>query len=338
MILNKRPAKTRADKLRNKREKQQHLAKSRASVISRNMAAKPTVVSRTNIGMPVFERTRTTVKKKYSFAIDKVGTELIVPGLPILKIGWRLLSGILLVFLSLYLVAFIKMPNFVVQNIETSGLSAYEINDFENILQVNGKFVYEIDPQVLEAKLTETYPEIMGLNVIINFPSQVLITGIQRTPVVEWKNGDTSLWIDKDRNIFPSRGKADTVIMVNSSNDPPLSFEDSFLMDLNSDKKNDEEKDIEQSLTNKRVDKLLFDAVVRIGTQMPENFVISYDSRTGIGWNDPRGWYVSFGNDLENLDEKLMVYETVLKEFIAKNIQPSFISVENLHAPYYRME
>ena len=87
-----------------------------------------------------------------------------------------------------------------------------------------------------------------------------------------------------------------------------------------------------------KIDTSVFDAVLRIGKQMPKGFMLSYDSRAGIGWNDPRGWYVSFGPDLDSLNEKLMVYETILKEFIAKNIQPSFISVENLHSPYYRME
>jgi len=339
MMLEKRPAKSRADKLRIRRDKQARIARSRAADISRNMAAKPLVVSRTNIGAPVYQRASTRVKRRTSFAIDKIGTELIIPGLPMVKVGWRLLSGTFIVFLSLMIVAFVKAPYFIVMHPEIRGLSSYEISEFENVIKVGGSMVYEIDPNILQSKLIKTYPEIEDLTVNVVFPSKVIISGRERVPIITWRYGESAMWVDKDGRLFPSRGEAETTVFVNASSAPPLSLEETLLLEIKSENSvSDTDTETSDSLTNKRIDMAVFEAVLRIGKQMPDGFILSYDSRAGIGWNDPRGWYVSFGPDLDNLDEKLMVYETILKEFIAKNIQPSYISVENLHAPYYRME
>ena len=339
MRLEKRPAKSRADKLRIRRDKQARLARSRAADISRNMAAKPLVVSRTSIGAPVYQRASTRVKRRTSFAVDKIGTELIIPGLPMVKVGWRLLSGTFIFFLSFMLVTFVKAPYFIVMHPEIRGLSSYEISEFENLIKVAGSMVYEIDPSILHSKLVKSYPEIMDLSVNVVFPSQVIISGRERIPVITWRYGESAVWVDKDGYLFPARRETDATVMVNASDAPPLSLEETLLLEIESGNPGDDsDTEASDGLTNKRIDKAVFDAVLRIGKQMPDGFILAYDSRAGIGWNDPRGWYVSFGPDLDNLDEKLMVYETLLKEFIAKNIQPSYISVENLHAPYYRME
>lgn len=339
MKISRGSARSRADKLRMKRVKQDRVARSRAAEISRNMAAKPAIVSRTNIGTPVFQRASTRVKRRYTFSIDKAGSELIIPGLPMLKVGWRLLSGTMVIFMAFILLAFIKAPSFIVRSSQIKGLSSYEISDIESVINVTGMRIYEIDPNILQKRLSEVYPEIMALNVQINFPSQVVVSGAERTPVVTWKYGDSAVWIDNDGVIFPARGEPAATIVVGSSGSPPLLLEDTSLIGIdNNGLEGEEVLENSDSLVNKRIDKTIFDAVLRIGKQMPEGFMLSYDTRTGLGWSDPRGWYVSFGTDLSDLNEKFMVYETILKEFTAKNIQPTMISVEQLHSPYYRME
>jgi hypothetical protein len=58
----------------------------------------------------------------------------------------------------------------------------------------------------------------------------------------------------------------------------------------------------------------------------------------GLGWNDGFGWVVFFGKDTEEMDQKLKVYRVLAKRLKKENPRPELISVEYLHAPYYRLE
>jgi hypothetical protein len=63
-----------------------------------------------------------------------------------------------------------------------------------------------------------------------------------------------------------------------------------------------------------------------------------YSHEHGLGWKDGRGWEVYFGTDIQDIDMKLQVYKAILKEIKKKDVRPIFISVEFVHAPYYRLE
>jgi hypothetical protein len=57
-----------------------------------------------------------------------------------------------------------------------------------------------------------------------------------------------------------------------------------------------------------------------------------------LGWNDPNGWEVFFGSQGNDMNQKLAVYKSLVERLQSEGIQPALISVEYIHAPYYRME
>jgi hypothetical protein len=69
----------------------------------------------------------------------------------------------------------------------------------------------------------------------------------------------------------------------------------------------------------------------------PAEAVLTYDSRHGLGWQDARNWVVYFG-DSQDISMKLIVYQAILDHLIAADTLPVLISVEYVHAPYYRLE
>ena len=73
-------------------------------------------------------------------------------------------------------------------------------------------------------------------------------------------------------------------------------------------------------------------------SKMPADTVLVYDSEHGLGWNDPNGWEVFFGDEDQEMDMKLLVYQALVEHLQSEGIQPAMISVEYVHAPYYRME
>jgi hypothetical protein len=82
----------------------------------------------------------------------------------------------------------------------------------------------------------------------------------------------------------------------------------------------------------------LVSAIVALGAKMPADTLLVYDSEHGLGWNDPNGWEVFFGQEDQDMDMNLSVYETLVDHLQSEGIQPELISVEYVHAPYYRME
>jgi hypothetical protein len=79
-------------------------------------------------------------------------------------------------------------------------------------------------------------------------------------------------------------------------------------------------------------------AILALGAKMPADTLLVYDSEHGLGWNDPQGWEVFFGAEDQDMEMKLTVYQALVQQLQNEGIQPALISVEYVHAPYYRME
>lgn len=63
-----------------------------------------------------------------------------------------------------------------------------------------------------------------------------------------------------------------------------------------------------------------------------------YDTKNGLGWADPHGWQVFFGTKTDDIDLKLTEYNHIVQAILDRNLQPVLISMEFLHAPFYRLE
>jgi hypothetical protein len=70
----------------------------------------------------------------------------------------------------------------------------------------------------------------------------------------------------------------------------------------------------------------------------PDKTPLIYSEEHGLGWKDSRGWQVYFGKNTDGIETKLNVYRAIVKRLKKDGTHPSIISVENVHAPYYRVE
>ncbi len=75
-----------------------------------------------------------------------------------------------------------------------------------------------------------------------------------------------------------------------------------------------------------------------MSTHAPAGAPILYDSRRGLGWVDPKGWQVYFGSTGSEMEARLKVYEALVQQVSQEGVNPAVISVEFLHAPYYRLD
>ncbi|MBP1702333.1 MAG: putative cell division protein FtsQ, partial [Chloroflexi bacterium] len=78
-------------------------------------------------------------------------------------------------------------------------------------------------------------------------------------------------------------------------------------------------------------------AVLTLAEQAPPDVPLLYDGARGFGWRDPGGWDVYFG-DAQEMPMKLLVYQEIIARLDDKEeTLPSLVSVEYVHAPYYRL-
>jgi cell division protein FtsQ len=82
----------------------------------------------------------------------------------------------------------------------------------------------------------------------------------------------------------------------------------------------------------------LVSSILALGAKMPADTTLVYDSEHGLGWNDPNGWEVFFGDEDKDMEMKVIVYQALVERLQSEGIQPVMISVEYVHAPYYRVQ
>jgi len=72
---------------------------------------------------------------------------------------------------------------------------------------------------------------------------------------------------------------------------------------------------------------------------LPSNTTLSFNPQHGLGWHDKkRDWDIYFGMDVSNIEQKLIVYKSIRAQLNQASVSPVLISLEHLHAPYYRLE
>ena len=76
-----------------------------------------------------------------------------------------------------------------------------------------------------------------------------------------------------------------------------------------------------------------------LSQMVPEGSQLLYDGDRGFGWeNLEYGWMVYFGKQIDQPELRLKIYQAIVATFEEKQRKPILISVEFIHAPYYRMD
>ncbi|MGB9521951.1 MAG: cell division protein FtsQ/DivIB, partial [Anaerolineales bacterium] len=144
----------------------------------------------------------------------------------------------------------------------------------------------------------------------------------ERVPMLVWKQEGRTLLIDANGYAFPVRGQ--------STNLPKLTIE---------------ARNAPLGLTMENVDNQaarflpsdMVSGILSLNALLPNGAVLVYDQEHGLGWKDSRGWNVYFG-EINNISLKMKIYNMMVNKLKKEDIKPTLISVEFVHAPYYRTE
>lgn len=253
-------------------------------------------------------------RRRYDIALPvELGAEIRLPALPALRTGPRLLSLLLLTLVGYLLYALMTSPAFFVAEAAVEGADLLTANQVRSIAQVDEIPVVLVDPAQAQARFARV-AEIAAAEVNVVWPNEVQITVKEREPMVAWKDGYREWWISKEGVAFLKHGELPGLIRIESE-EPVLQ--------------------VRQDPLDQVVEPQVLVAAGVLSAQLPEVEVFKYHPVHGLGFEAEGGWTVYFGVDGDMIG-KVRLYRGILDRLQAEAVTPTFISVRNVSAPYYR--
>jgi cell division protein FtsQ len=312
--------------------------------IKQSSTSMPVITMRSGMmGTPVVQRASQRPRLKLNVPLNRRGVEMRLPAIPLIRPSWRMLSGTLVILLGALLIYMTTSTEFVVKAATVKGLNRVSAAELEAAVPLSNERIFMIDPQQVETTLKAAFPELKSVSVDIGFPAKVSIQGVERQPVVTWKYQDMVMWIDNEGVLFPSHGDAETIMTISSDGTPPM-VQSLLKPDLLSDVQptqtgqTDAQKKETSTSSQRFVDRNVLNSAILLYQQIPVNSTVIYDKNHGLGWMDNNGWNVYIGFDLDQLDQKMLIYNKLVEKLNKDGIHPKMISVEYVNAPFYRLE
>ncbi len=263
---------------------------------------------------PAAGRRRTNPRRRVVLPVSEIeGAELQLPAVPVVRQARRFMALALMAGLFLLGYYFMTDARYAVQLPEISGGVLLSDVQVSSIAGVRGKPILLIDPEAVEDRL-ESYPEIRTANVELDWPNKVEIRIEERMPVMSWEDSGRTWWISEDGIAFLGR-EASASLPHLTSDDPVLAITDDPMKPV-----------IEPGLVR---------AVEELNILIPEIKEFSFSSEHGLGFIDPHGWQVYFGQG-GDLSLKIVVYQAVVAHLNDMSLVPEIVSVEQVTAPFYR--
>jgi cell division protein FtsQ len=292
------------------------------------------VISRhTYPGMARTAESKARQQRRIYLSTNIPGSEIRLPAMPEVKLGWRLLSAFLVILLGIGIYMLNFSDRFEISTLNLSGAQRIPAEEILDKLELSGKPIISVIPSEIEAQILAEFPDIKSAAVRIEPPANLTISIQERIPAITWIiDGEATTWVDDEGFTFPIRGEATIPLKVMANGDPPRPL---GYVDPASEPAEETETPI---LPTPSVDPQFVASVLKLRTYIPAGAALLYDPENGLGWTDAQGWQVYLGTDVSQIDVKLIEYQKIVTALLEQNLQPILISVEYIHAPYYRLE
>ncbi|NMB56010.1 MAG: FtsQ-type POTRA domain-containing protein [Leptolinea sp.] len=313
----------------------------------------PIVARHAVYGVPVHRQAQSKVRRQLYLSLGKSGAEIRVPALPIFNPSWRFISGILTIACSACMAYMIYAPQFLVTSVEVKGLNRLDPERIQPILDLANRPIVFLDADMIRNRVSQVLPELKDIRVSIELPATISITLGERKPALVWDNNGEISWIDTDGILIPVQGEGGELLTI-LANVPPPVYDFSSKQEIVKARaaagvqfeprmKRDDEDTVEEPEPSfpgmQQVDQSVLSTAVQLSMMMPVGAQLIYDSKYGFGWNDQlQSLTVYIGQDLTNLNIKMNEYSAIMMALQKDGIKPGMISLEHVHAPFYRLE
>lgn len=329
---------TRADEVRARRKiepaKRKPIPSSPSVRASRDAQNASRVVSRRSYSNVQYSRgAATRSRSRVYMPTSTPGSEVRLPSLPQLRMSWRMLSGLIAVGMIVLLYLMSASDGFAISQVSVTGGIRVPAEEISQKLKLHDESIISVIPSEVESRILKEFSDIKSANVAVKMPSGLEIVVQERIPALLWLiNDEATYWIDQDGYTFAVRGEATLPIHVYAQGEPPHPIGWVSPETQTADTEEEPKKELPF------VDPAFVSSVQKLNAIKPAESQMLYSPKNGLGWVDPHGWQVFFGDNDKDIDMKLLEYTKIVEAILDRNLQPVLISMEFLHAPYYRLE
>jgi cell division protein FtsQ len=266
------------------------------------------------------QATRKLRRNGYDIAFTIGHTKVHAPALNLPQLGPRWVSAGMTLLLGFLLFAMWTASPFLVKAAGVRGNQRLDAAEINAVIGFIGEPIFKAIPSQIEANLRTAFSDLESISVHVGFPNHLIVDVVERIPVLAWYQDGVVTWVDANGVAFMPRGEFSGLIQV-AANGSPIPVASDPALPL-----------VEQKFIAPEMVQALTDLVPDVPAGMP----MIFDPQYGMGWQDPLGWTVYFGQDSTNIPMKLVVYQAIVNSLTLQGVQPSLISVEYLNAPFYK--
>lgn len=182
---------------------------------------------------------------------------------------------------------------------------------------LGGIHAFAADPETAARKVAEL-PGVIAASVTLEWPNRASIQIVEDSPVAVWREGGRQFWINGKGSLIPVGVGVPGLLLIESE-----------LLPIASDEPQDERK-----AALAFVPEDVLNGALLLRQLRPNIDKLFYRPSSGLSYQDGRGWRVHFGSGTD-MQQKLIVYETIVEDLLAREKTPSYISVSNQGRPYF---
>jgi hypothetical protein len=255
-------------------------------------------------------------RRRYDITLDRsAGVEARLPAVPSVRMGTRWLSLVLSIATLLVLGRTTVSSAYSVRETVVRGNRLLSAVQVRTIAHVEGESGFFVDPQAVERRLLR-FPEVKAVQVHMRWPDGMLIEIEERSPMVAWEDAGRLWWLGRDGIAFIPHGQQPGLVSVKSE-EKVLNVQKDSLIPV--------------------IDASVLHSAAALQAQLPEGERLIYDAIHGLGYIDSQNREVYFGTD-GDMQQKVRVYQAIKAHLESQSIPASYVSLEDISAPYYSVD
>jgi cell division septal protein FtsQ len=175
---------------------------------------------------------------------------------------------------------------------------------------VIARHIFWVNPETVAQRLLDM-PNLLTAKVEVGWPSRVDVVVTERAPIMAWDQLGRRFWVDGQGRLMQARQEHTELLVILS-------------------------QATEELAPGVRIPSQVLEGALQLKALRPNISSLYYDRENGLSYQDGRNWraYFGFGNDM---NQKLVIYEALVEDLVARDLQPEYISVINKEKPYYRV-
>jgi len=283
----------------------------------------------------------------------------------------RWISLALLALTIFALVIIVQERRFYLTYIPVEGAVTFPPEEIVAASNLAGSHIFAADPSKAAADIA-TLPGVISSTVSLKWPNQVYIEIAEEAPVAIWQENGLAFGVTSGGNLIPIgfpitgllqiipetnfiatvapstaeedliAGKETEAVEETPAVEEDLTLDESVeeVVESGDDNANDgeaadsESADMEPGPSIAFVPQEVLQGALNLRELRPSINELYYRPSEGLSFQDGRGWQVHFGTGTD-MNQKLVLYETILDDLLSRDISPVYISVSNKNKPYY---